>query len=198
MNKTVKIIIYVVGFFVLIGVVDMCSSCGKKGKKSRDQILNEAIAANDFRTCDSILVVSKDACDSAWDLNDNYWPRAEKVIKAQADYLIETDDPDAEKLFIKILNDNNLIFSRYKFEEGGGDYKWENDNEYGAQALKIYNNFCLVTVNQCLINDKPELARKVAKLIRQDMEKNDDGIYHFSDKSKDEAKKAIADYDAEH
>lgn len=196
MNKTVKIIIYVVGFFVLIGVVDMCSSCGKKGKKSRDQILNEAIAANDFRTCDSILVVSKDACDSAWDLNDNYWPRAEKVIKAQADYLIETDDPEAEIIFIKILNDNNLVFGQYNFVDGKNGSG--NDNGFGAKALKIYNNFCLVTVNQCLINDKPELARKVAKLIRQDMEKNDDGIYHFSDKSKDEAKKAIADYEAEH
>ncbi len=44
MNKTVKIIIYVVGFFMLMGVVDMCSSCGKKDKKSRDEIINEAIA----------------------------------------------------------------------------------------------------------------------------------------------------------
>ncbi|MCM1317138.1 MAG: hypothetical protein NC241_03050 [Bacteroides sp.] len=196
MNKTVKIIIYVVGFFVLMGVVDMCSSCGKKSEKSRDEIINEAIAANNFRTCDSVLIVIKDNCDMARDLDYFYWPRVEKVLKAQADYLIETDDPEAEKLFIKILNDNNLIFSRYKFEEGDKD--WDNDNEYGAKALKIYNNFCLVTVNQCLINDKPELARKVAKLIRQDMEEDSERIYHFLDKSKDEAKKAIADYDAEH
>ncbi len=193
MNKTSKNIISILSIFALIAVV--FTSCGKK-EKTRVEILNEAIAANDFRTCDSILVVSKDACDSAWDLKDIYWPRAEKVLKAQADYLIENDDPDAEKIFIKILNDNNLVFGQYDLvdsKNGAG-----NDNGFGAQALKIYNNFCLVTVNQCLINDKPELARKVAKFIRQDLEEDTEEIYHFSDKSKDEAKKLIDDYEAEH
>ena len=67
MNKTSKNIISILSIFALIAVV--FTSCGKK-EKTRVEILNEAIAANDFRTCDSILVVSKDACDSAWDLKD--------------------------------------------------------------------------------------------------------------------------------
>ena len=94
MNKTVKIIVYVVGFFILMGVVNWCSSCGSEKKKSRDEIINEAIAANDFHTCDSVLIAVKDGCDGVYRLNEYYWPRAQKIVKAQADYLIETDDPE--------------------------------------------------------------------------------------------------------
>lgn len=194
MNKTVKIIVYVVGFFILMGVVNWCSSCGSEKKKSRDEIINEAIAANDFHTCDSVLIAVKDGCDGVYRLNEYYWPRAQKIVKAQADYLIETDDPDAEKLFLKILNDNNMVFGEYTYIDNSDD----NSNHWYREAVNKYNAFCLVTVNQCLLNDKPELARKVAKFIRQDMTRDNEKIYHLENTSIDAAKKAIAEYDAEH
>ena len=74
----------------------------------------------------------------------------------------------------------------------------DSSNHWYQEAVNKYNAFCLVTVNQCLLNDKPELARKVAKFIRQDMTRDNEKIYHLENTSIDAAKKAIADYDAEH
>ena len=87
-----------------------------------------------------------------------------------------------------------MVFGEYTYIDNSDD----SSNHWYQEAVNKYNAFCLVTVNQCLLNDKPELARKVAKFIRQDMTRDNEKIYHLENTSIDAAKKAIADYDAEH
>lgn len=116
-------------------------------------------------------------------------------IKAQADILVETDDAEVQKIFLKILNDFNLVFGNYKIVDNSSDE--HNSNKYYSNDVTKYNNFCLVTINQCLLNDKPDLARKIAKFIREDLPMDNEDIYHLSTETKDKAAQAIAEYEAE-
>lgn len=82
------------------------SACGSSGNGDKKD-LNQLLADNDFAGANEYLIQRFDEANryGGTSLDTKYILPATKVLKAEATYLMDTDDPEAEKVY-KMMKPN--------------------------------------------------------------------------------------------
>jgi len=192
------------------GSSDSSSSDSDNSKKDLNQILED----KDFVAANEYLVQCFDECHrfgTAVSLEDDYVMPASKVLKAEATHLMDTDDPEAEKIFLLCLNDVAGNVGNWQVETGTFDGVDKFDNRQYIEEVTPYNACLLAIIREALIKDKLPLAKKIYKMMKPNYieskelkEGEDPGYvksyirtYKSNDAQREEAKTLIADYEAE-
>lgn len=210
-----KTILTIFAILCVISMIQECS-CGGKKNDNADQgpaTIREAIIANDFEACNRMLedlynykVIGNATFAGTSMIYDEYIPQAIQVLKAEASYLMDMQNPDAERLFMLCFNDVSGKLGEFRYGEKktkGPDY---NNDQYMSCATSL--NGCLITIiKEALIKDNLSFAEKVEKLvlvsIKADKKTNgtfeeDDYTYTFDRSAQKMAKELIRDYKNSH
>jgi hypothetical protein len=193
---------------LLIGVVgSLLSSC------SSGPSLTDMLADNDFAAANEYIsetyTAKKLAGMSSSEKADKYIPEAIQVLKAEASYLMDENDAEAERLFMLLINDVSGNIGNQQFQVGhlgreSMDDKYEAD-DYNEE-ITPYNAGLLPIIKEAIIKDNPEFAKKVLSM----MEKNYTVVEKFPEEGEyslditednswiEEAQKFISDYEASH
>lgn len=210
-----KKFLYIIGILAVIGMIgSVVESCG--GSKEKDRSLNEMLEENDFAAANKYLTDLNSRIQKGTfphgDITDKYLPNAIQTLKAEASYLMDQDDPDAETLFMLCINDVAGNIGNYQATTGFFDGDNQTYTEFITDEVTPYNACLLSIIKEALIKDKPEFAKKVLKMMKlnykcdQKMKEGTKGKYVYDytynyteDNSQlEEAKKLIEDYEKEH
>lgn len=208
-----KIILYGLAILFFIGMVQECfNSCsGDDSDESKPTTIREAIIANDFEACNrmleniynnTVIGEGRRGITGTFNIADEYIPKAIQVLKAEASYLMDVQNSDAEKLFMLCFNDISGKLGVFNYGERktkGLDY----DNDQYMSCVTPLNGCLLSILKEALIKENLSFAEKVEKLIliniKEQVKKNgafEDNDYTYTlDKSAQEtAKELINDY----
>ncbi len=207
-----KFILYALAILLFIGLMqgcfNSCSSDDTSESNNKPTTIREAIIANDFETCNRMLEnIYTNLVNRGYErisLDDEYIPKAIQVLKAEASYLMDVQNSEAEKLFMLCFNDVSGKLGVFNYGERktkGSDF----DNDiYMACATPL--NGCLLSIlKEALIKDNISFAEKVEKLIliniKEKVKKNgtfedDDYTYTLDKSAQETAKGLIKDYKA--
>lgn len=207
-----KIILYALAILLFIGLMQECFNSCKDDDTSESNnkptTIREAIIANDFEACNRMLEnIYTNLVNRGYErisLNDEYIPKSIQILKAEASYLMDVQNSDAEKLFMLCFNDVSGklgVFNYGERQTKGSDF--DND-QYMACATPL--NGCLLSIlKEALIKDNISFAEKVEKLIliniKEKVKKNgtfedDDYTYTLDKSAQETAKELIKDYKA--
>ena len=151
---------------VLLIVVAICCLIGKcaRDHKNDSRTLTEMLDENDFAAANKY--VAKHQYKYHHEIARYYLPDALKTLKAEATYLMDQDDSDAETLFMLCINDvaGNIGIG----QPVTGTYK-ESDTETDGIIDEItpYNSCLISIIREAVIKNKPEFANKVFKMMKQ-------------------------------
>lgn len=129
-----------------------------------------------------------------------YCRKAVSVLKAESDVLLSTNNAEAESLFLEHLADFDLgvnkvnigIFEKYTDENHA--------NEKYQEAVTIYNDYLISVIRKALVKNNPAMAKKIARLIRDGLSFETDGLHYnwaYDTEAKDEANEIIENHDAD-
>lgn len=122
--------------------------------------------------------------------------KAVSVFKAEGDVLFSKDNIEAENLFLEHLADYDLGVSTVDINDS---YAYCLNNDRYRTAVTIYNDYLVSVVRKALVKNKPELAKKVSKLIRDGLSfkrvDGEDGVWYYDTEAKDEAKEIIDSFE---
>lgn len=215
MNNNLKKIIYsCLGIFAAIFIASC--SCGGPKQHTKDGKLNpdyynfnnpqsyiDAVNENDFDFAHKVLnhLYARYLKDSF--RGEEYWKAAQHVYKAEMQWLIPQNDPEANKRLIFTLDNMNPIGT-----EPVPDTKY--DNDYDADKYvdfaDEYNKLCLEIIRVAVHNNNFEMAEAIVPIIKTSYtkqgigEKNwggtyDDGyIFKKNETAKEQAIKLISEY----
>lgn len=157
---------YIAGLIVLLlGLGTILENCGgSKEKDKSDRSLTEILEENDFAAANKYL--SKINRKGSYEICNKYLPAATEILKAEASYLMDQDDPDAETLFMLCINDvsSNIGNSQPTIGHFEGDNNY--DTEKYIDQVTPYNACLLSIIKEAAIKNKPEFAKKVLKLMK--------------------------------
>ncbi len=189
------------------------SACGSSGNGDKKD-LNQLLADNDFAGANEYLIQRFDEANryGGTSLDTKYILPATKVLKAEATYLMDTDDPEAEKVFLLCLNDVSGNVGNHQVETGSFDGDQKIHTKLYIDEVTPYNACLLAIIREALIKDKLSLAKKVYKMMKPNYTENQElkegassgwvssyiWTYTSNDAQREEAKALIDDYEAEH
>ena len=205
-----KVIIYAIVAFIILGAIsDMISSCGSSSSGEKDnRSLVEMLDEYDFAAANKY--VSRISTKDGYDIANYYLPAAIKTLKAEASFLMDDNDAEAERLFMLCANDVSGNIGNYQAQLGFSDGDTFYDTEHIIEQVTPYNQCMISIIREALIKDKPEFAKKVLKLMKNNYKcdkrlkegKKGGYVYDYTydykeDNSQiEEAKKLIAEYEA--
>ncbi len=208
---------------LIIGAISsVFQACGggdnKNGSNNDDRSLAEMLDENDFAAANQHLSkVYNNGADKN-DYNgyrkrvDKYIPDATKILKVEASYLMDQDDPEAEQLFQLCINDVASNIGNQQVITGHFDGKEQTETKFYIEEVTPYNACLLSIIKEAVIKEKPDFAKKVFKMMKKNyvIEQNlkpgmDSGkvssyTYDCNEDNAilDEAQRIIAEYEAEH
>lgn len=164
---------YIAGIVLIIGIVGSISdACSNKEKESDGKSLTEMLDENDFKSANGYVNniynnISKQGSYKQLELiTEKYLPAAIQTLKAEASYLMDQDDPEAEKLFMLCLNDVSGNIGKYQVTLGIYDESI-NDMYKITEEITPYNICLLAIIKEALIKEKPDFAKKVFKMMKK-------------------------------
>lgn len=199
---------WIVGVVLLVGIFSELSSCSGNGqakKKSTDSYI-EAVENEDFTEAHNILnnlLADYIRYSDDWDVDkygNKFWNAANYIYKAEMQYLLPQNDPEAEKRLLYTIDDFTPIGEApeadhvYGLSEHNGHYK-----EFKAYInfATGYNKLCLEMIKIALRNNKVDFAEDVLNSMKTNYhksEQNSNYTYTINDRAKEEGKKMISDY----
>lgn len=199
---------WIVGVVLLVGIISELSSCSGNGqakKKSTDSYI-EAVENEDFTEAHNILnnlLADYIRYSDDWDVDkygNKFWNAANYIYKAEMQYLLPQNDPEAEKRLLYTIDDFTPIGEApeadhvYGLSEHNGHYK-----EFKAYInfATGYNKLCLEMIKIALRNNKVDFAEDVLNSMKTNYhksEQNSNYTYTINDRAKEEGKKMISDY----
>lgn len=197
-----KAILTIFAIFCIIGMIQECSCSGDENNNGPSTI-REAIIANDFEACNRILeyiyynrVIEH---EQLYSIADEYIPRAIQVLKAEASYLMDAQNSDAERLFMLCFNDVSGKLGVFRYGEKN-THKNDYDNEQYMECVTPLNGCLLSIIREALIKDNLSFAEKVEKLVLVNIKNSSTSeknyIYTFDHSAQKTAKELIRDYKA--
>lgn len=200
--------VWIVGVVLLVGIFSELSSCSGNGqakKKSTDSYI-EAVENEDFTEAHNILnnlLADYIRYSDDWDVDkygNKFWNAANYIYKAEMQYLLPQNDPEAEKRLLYTIDDFTPIGEApeadhvYGLSEHNGHYK-----EFKAYInfATGYNKLCLEMIKIALRNNKVDFAEDVLNSMKTNYhksEQNSNYTYTINDRAKEEGKKMISDY----
>ena len=167
-----KKILNIVGVLFLIGCIgSIFQGCGGgKGAGSSNRSLEEILDENDFASANKYVadVFTKAEKDyfPHGRIVDKYLPAAIKTLKAEASYLMDQDDPDAETLFMLCINDVAGNIANYQPVTGFFDGTHQTETEFISDEVTPYNACLISIIREAVIKNKPDFAKKVFKMMK--------------------------------
>ena len=199
---------WIVGIILIAGISSEISSCSRKGEqknKSVDSYI-EAVQNENFTEAHQILnnlLADYIRKSDTWDVEEygnKFWNAANYIYKAEMQYLLPQNDPEAEKRLLYTLDDFTPIGEApeadhvYGLSEHNGHYK-----EFMAYInfATGYNKLCLEMIKIALRNDKVDFAEDVLNSMKTNYHKSEEHsnyTYTINDRAKEEGRKMISVY----
>lgn len=184
----------IIGVGILfLGLLGKCScGSGDEAASQKPTTYVEAVSQNDYQTAHEILdrllqkAIDANAAGSwsAEDYLEDFWGAADHVYKSEMMYLIEMNDPEANKRLIYTLAAMNTI----GYKPTGAVLK-DFDVNLKAKNYAIfvtrYNRLCDEILNISILNNNSEMAKAVLGLYKDDCvflydkETKDGYTYHY-------------------
>lgn len=199
---------WIVGIILLVGIFSEISSCSDKGqvkKKSTDSYI-EAVQNENFTEAHQIL---NNLLADYISMSDNYnvdkygnkfWNAANYIYKAEMQYLLPQNDPEADKRLLYTLDDFTPIGEAPEADHVYG-LSEHNDHckEFEAYInfATGYNKLCLEMIKIALRNDKVDFAEDVLNSMKTNYHKSEEHYnytYTINDRAKEEGRKMISVY----
>ena len=194
-----KAILTIFPIFCIIGMIQECSCSGDENNNGPSTI-REAIIANDFEACNRMLeniYYNTVVNGSSYNIAERYIPQAIQVLKAEASYLMDAQNSDAERLFMLCFNDVSGKLGELRYGEKN-THKQDYDNEEYMECVTPLNGCLLSIIREALIKDNLSFAEKVEKLvlvnIKNSSTSEENYIYTFDHSAQKTAKELIRDY----
>lgn len=207
-----KRFIYIVGILGLIAIFGSAlESCG--GAKEKERSITEMLDENDFAAANKYLSDKNSRFQKGYfphgDIRDKYLPDAIQTLKAEASYLMDQDDPDAETLFMLCINDVSGNIGNYQPANGFFDGQEQIETKFIIEEVTPYNHCLISIIKEALIKNKLDFAKKVFNMMKKNykcdkqLKKGEDSGYvssytynYTEDNSQlEEAQKLISDYE---
>lgn len=135
--------------------------------------------------------------------HEQYVRKAISVLKSESDILLNSNNIEAENLYLEHLADFELGVNKVNL----GDF-WELSDESKAntcyqEAVTIYNDYLISVIRKALVKSNMNLAEKISLLLRDGLsfEKSQSSsshyIWHYDTEAKDEAQELLNSYATE-
>lgn len=208
----------IVLLLVLCGAVSACGG-GSKGKKTTDKEGKEvtinvndpsaymdAVKANDYTLAHEVLdelysrylyaYNSESYNLEKW--SKKYWSAADYIYKAEMQWLLPQNDPEANRRLLYTLDSMTPIGKEPISDTTYGYTDCKNEYEPYADFVDHYNKLCYEIVRVAAHNDNLDMANQVVKMFKEDYveERIESGYYKFIGNwtMKERAKKLIEDH----
>ena len=203
MRKPIQFICMASMVILLAGSVASCSCSSGNNKKSKPTSYVEAVSMNDYVTAhemlDNLLQRAITANSSfQYEYIEDFFNAADHVYKSEMMYLIEMNDPSANKRLINTLAMMNVIGDKPLVNQ---DYsRYTREYSYYVFIMR-YNRLCDEVLNISFLNNNREMARQVLLMYKEDAvprkKIGSNGVdyysFTFSNKSKEVSTKKYND-----
>lgn len=187
-----------------VSIIDIACSHGNN-KNDRDYVA--AIRDNDFELAHEILddlyvdLIKSNSNNSlnADKYSERYWAAADHIYKAEMNYLLSENDPEANKRMIYTLANMNIVGDVVKDGEHIS-YNQIHRCENYSTFTKRYNRICDEILKIAIFYKNKDMAEQIIKLYKQNNDfehewcgKTDKYIAHITNSwsSRDAAKRKL-------
>lgn len=187
-----------------VSIIDIACSHGNN-KNDRDYVA--AIRDNDFELAHEILddlyvdLIKSNSNNSlnADKYSERYWAAADHIYKAEMNYLLSENDPEANKRMIYTLANMNIVGDVVKDGEHISYNQIPRCENYST-FTKRYNRICDEILKIAIFYKNQDMAEQIIKLYKQDNDfehewcgKTDKYIAHITNSwsSRDAAQKKL-------
>jgi len=204
-----KAVKYVAAFLVLLAIMRIAScscACSHSDKENNDYV--QAIKENNFEKAHEILDEyykdliknnNSDLYHASDKYSERYWAAADHIYKAEMNYLLSENDPEANKRMIYTLANMNIVGDVVKDGEHIS-YNQIHRCENYSTFTKRYNRICDEILKIAIFYKNQDMAEQIIKLYKQDNDfehewcgKTDKYIAHITNSwsSRDAAQKKL-------
>ena len=169
----------------------------------------KAVAQNDYQQAHVILNKLQADYLQYWKsgkVADKFWNAANYIYKAEMQYLLPQNDPEAERRLLYTLDDFTPIGQT---PDAGHKYSWDEHNrcyeKLGAYITYAegYNKLSIEMIRVALRNNKLDFAKDVLSSMKDNFHKignqeEKNYVYQLDNHTKEEARKLIDEYKASH
>ncbi len=208
-----KILNIVGAIFLIVCLGSLFENCGGSNNSDSDKrSLTEMLDENDFAGANKYVAnIFNSTGGSIHDIENKYLPAAIQTLKAEASYLMDQDDQDAETLFMLCINDVSGNIANYQPSTGFFDGEDQFDTDCIIEEVTPYNACLISIIREAIIKNKPDFAKKVLKMMKKNYKCDKklkpgekgryvyDYTYNYTEDISQiqEAKKLISDYEAQ-
>ena len=207
-----KKILYI-AFLSVAAVLQGCFGSNSNEIDTSADAYVKAVAQNDYQQAHVILDKLQANYLQYWNgyygekEADKFWNAANYIYKAEMQYLLPQNDPEAERRLLYTIDDFTPIGEAHDADYVYGlrehNDKYESFEGYITYASG-YNKLCIEMIRVALRNGKVDFAKEVLFSMKDNYHQNKGKgdtytyIYSLNNSAKEEAQKLIDDYNKTH